>query len=316
MTGDAVARVLARLPRARKSGSRWLAPCPAHQDRTPSLQVAQGDVGALVVCFGGCSPAAIVAALGLTMSDLWDDAGERTGWRPAPAPARPVERDEAPTRPEGAADLWRRSGRVWDSPAACAWLRGRGIDPAAVEDADLARTLPAEGALPSWARCRGRDWCETGHALVVPMHDHAGELATVHARFIGADPGDLPKSLTPAGASNRGVVMACPLGRLLLAGEARDWPRLLVVVVEGVPDYLAAVAQHSDADEDAPAVLGIVGGGRAGSWSADLAARIPAHAEVVLAVDPDEAGERYAEAIRATLPGREVRRWTPRRAAA
>lgn len=313
MTGDAVARVLARLPRARKSGSRWLAPCPAHEDRSPSLQIAPGDGCALVVCFAGCSAEAIVAALGLRMTDLYDDAGERTGWRPAPAPARPAERVEAPARPDGAADLWRRCGRVWDSPQACTWLRSRGIDPAAVEDGDLARVLPADGALPSWARCRGLTWRESDHLLVVPMFDHLGALVGLRARYIGTAPTDWPKSLGPAGASSKGTVFGDHLGRLLLAGmvTAEEWPALRVLVVEGEVDHLTAAAQFSDADANAPAVLGVV----AGSWSASLAARVPLHAQAVIATDPDPAGDRYAIDIAATLAGRIVRRWSPREVA-
>lgn len=313
MTGDALTRVLARLPRARKSGPRWMFPCPAHQDGTASGQLAQGDGRALLHCFAGCSVEAIVAALNLELADLFDDKGERDpfAWQPAPAPVRPVER-EAPKRPEGAADLWARCSRVWDSPAACAWLRSRGIDPAAVEDADLARALPATGALPSWATFQRRTWRETGHLLVVPMFDHLGELVSLHSRYIGDGATDAPKSLTPAGSSNRGAVMADALGRLLLAGEAAAWPHLRVVVVEGVPDHLAAAAQASDADEDAPAVVGIV----SGSWSAEIASRIPPGTAVALATDPDEAGEKYAQEIAATLAGRVVRRWRPRGVAA
>lgn len=319
MTGDAVARVLARLPRARRNGRRWMAPCPAHEDRSPSLQVAPADDRVLLKCFAGCSAEAVVAALGLAVADLFDDAGEREAWRPSstamqktgllmPAPREP----ELMRRPVGAADLWARCSRVWGSPAACAWLRSRGSDPAAVEDGDLARVLPATGALPPWATFGRRTWRDTGHLLAVPMFDHLGELVTLHARHIGADPGELPKSLTPAGSSNRGAVMADALGRLLLAGEAREWPRLLVAVAEGVPDWLALCSHYSDADEDATAVLGIV----AGSWTSDLAARIPAGAVVTLATDADPAGEKYAQRIAETLHGRELRRWTPPRAAA
>ena len=47
----------------RRSGDGWVAPCPAHDDRTPSLSI--GDrAGKLVVhCHAGCSQAAVIAAL-------------------------------------------------------------------------------------------------------------------------------------------------------------------------------------------------------------------------------------------------------------
>lgn len=69
---------LARLEAAlRAAGSRpggrgtWQ--CPAHEDRTPSLSVGEGAHGAVIHCHAGCAPEAIVAALGLAMSDLYDD---------------------------------------------------------------------------------------------------------------------------------------------------------------------------------------------------------------------------------------------------
>lgn len=68
MTGPAI---LDRLGQVRRSGSGWVARCPAHQDRQPSLTVAWGRDGrTLVHCHAGCPLGAIVAALGLTLADL------------------------------------------------------------------------------------------------------------------------------------------------------------------------------------------------------------------------------------------------------
>ena len=62
---------LARLEKVRKSGNGWLACCPAHEDRSPSLAVAIGHSGGIVVkCFAECSPESVVDALGLRLSDL------------------------------------------------------------------------------------------------------------------------------------------------------------------------------------------------------------------------------------------------------
>jgi len=53
------------------SGGRYSCRCPAHEDRNPSLSVGLGDDGgALVFCHAGCTPEAIVSALGLTLADL------------------------------------------------------------------------------------------------------------------------------------------------------------------------------------------------------------------------------------------------------
>jgi hypothetical protein len=65
---------LARLDRVRKSGNGWTARCPAHDDRTASLSIADGDDGRVLVhCFAGCAVADIVAAVGLTLADLFPE---------------------------------------------------------------------------------------------------------------------------------------------------------------------------------------------------------------------------------------------------
>lgn len=64
--------VLGRVDRPRRSGRGWAARCPAHDDRSPSLAIAQADDGrVLLLCFAGCAPESIVTALGLRMADLF-----------------------------------------------------------------------------------------------------------------------------------------------------------------------------------------------------------------------------------------------------
>jgi hypothetical protein len=55
-------------------GARWIARCPAHDDHTASLSIDVGDDGRVLVnCFAGCAAEAIVAAIGLTMADLFSE---------------------------------------------------------------------------------------------------------------------------------------------------------------------------------------------------------------------------------------------------
>jgi hypothetical protein len=77
---------LARLERVKRTGTgRYLAKCPAHPDRSPSLSVMVLDDGRLLVhCFSGCDVSAVVSALGLSLADLFPDRPENT----APAPKR------------------------------------------------------------------------------------------------------------------------------------------------------------------------------------------------------------------------------------
>ncbi|MCU7933053.1 MAG: hypothetical protein KZQ90_19845 [Candidatus Thiodiazotropha sp. (ex Codakia rugifera)] len=69
--------VINRLEKVRSVGSgRYLSRCPAHEDRSPSLSVSEGDDGRVLIrCFAGCGVPDIVAALGLEMKDLFHKDG-------------------------------------------------------------------------------------------------------------------------------------------------------------------------------------------------------------------------------------------------
>ncbi|WP_298159799.1 CHC2 zinc finger domain-containing protein [Ferrovum sp.] len=70
---DPAAKILERLQKVRRTGAgRWIACCPAHDDRSPSLAVREADGGRVLIhCFGGCSVQEVVGALGLELGDLF-----------------------------------------------------------------------------------------------------------------------------------------------------------------------------------------------------------------------------------------------------
>jgi hypothetical protein len=66
------AEQLAERLHARHSGAGWIARCPAHQDRSPSLSIREGDDGRVLLhCFGGCPPETILGTIDLTIRDLF-----------------------------------------------------------------------------------------------------------------------------------------------------------------------------------------------------------------------------------------------------
>src|SRR4029450_5796404 len=66
---------LRHLSSAKKPGDQWLARCPAHDDRTASLAVREGDDGRVLVhCHAGCTTDAVLAALGLDETARFDEA--------------------------------------------------------------------------------------------------------------------------------------------------------------------------------------------------------------------------------------------------
>ena len=67
-----VNNLLSRLDKVRSTGNgKYLACCPAHPDRSPSLAIKQTDDEKLLLhCFSGCSVVDILGAIGLELSDL------------------------------------------------------------------------------------------------------------------------------------------------------------------------------------------------------------------------------------------------------
>lgn len=58
----------------RTSRQSWVACCPAHEDKSPSLTIREKDDGRVLVhCFGGCSVEEILGAVGLTFDALFPD---------------------------------------------------------------------------------------------------------------------------------------------------------------------------------------------------------------------------------------------------
>jgi hypothetical protein len=63
------------LDRPRQTNRGWIACCPSHKDRHPSLAITDGERGLLVKCWAGCAVEDITEAMGLSVKDLFYDAG-------------------------------------------------------------------------------------------------------------------------------------------------------------------------------------------------------------------------------------------------
>lgn len=207
------------------------------------------------------------------------------------------------------------------------WLEnaehGRGLSCRQLAALDLARAMPLDPDAypwPSWI-----PWLILGRAawlrryrLAVPMYDATGALRSLRFRAVTAEREvvdgvlrwrrveveDKLKALAPKGTTVRGLALADPVGRALLAGELASAPwNGTVVVTEGEPDALTwSTRQRRGMAPDSRtwAVLGVVNG----SWTDGLAARVPTGAKVALRTHADAMGNRYAERVRGTLAGR------------
>lgn len=71
--------IVSRLAKVKGRNGAWTACCPAHDDKGPSLAIREQDGKVLLHCFAGCTPDAVLGALGLDMTELfpprpaWED---------------------------------------------------------------------------------------------------------------------------------------------------------------------------------------------------------------------------------------------------
>ncbi|MFN7996332.1 MAG: CHC2 zinc finger domain-containing protein [Bryobacteraceae bacterium] len=126
MTAETIARAL----NGRKSGRGWMARCPVHADKGPSLSIAEGAGKPVVHCFGGCPQAAVIGEL--RARGLWSEP-ERI-WTPA------ERRDWAKER----------RGIAQNLPAARSWRRSAvALAEAVLQDLKSALIDPIADAEPS-----------------------------------------------------------------------------------------------------------------------------------------------------------------------
>ena len=286
---DPVARVLERLDGARRAGRGWIARCPGHDDRSPSLSITQGDDGrVLVKCFAGCSTEAVAAAIELRLPDLFADANRRDTYHPpAPSPTRSARPKTVPPSP---AALGALIADLSLGPLGEAELRRRGIEP------ELGRAYGLRSAETGADRALVRHhlagwwpahWSPA--ALVIPYMTEAEHVAHVRLRRLDGD--TRPRYLCPPGGA----------ARIPWRLEALGAPRPLeLVVVEGELDALVLVSRGIEA---------IATGGAAPGPDVlyGVVSRADECARLVIWSDDDKAGDTLAEKLTQLLADR----WGP-----
>lgn len=92
---------------SRKGDTSSMAQCPAHDDNNPSLEITKTDGKTLLKDHGGCDTEAVVAALGLSMADLYDDDKRRGNNHDKPVGRRARRSTTNRTMTKS---TWRRAG--------------------------------------------------------------------------------------------------------------------------------------------------------------------------------------------------------------
>ena len=109
---NASGRILPLLECVRHVGKdKWIARCPAHDDRTPSLTITQSHDRALITCWAGCRSKDIASAIGQTLADWFDEPRTRSRSRDLSAERR--------RRAYAGLEGWRQ----WTLNKTCAALR-------------------------------------------------------------------------------------------------------------------------------------------------------------------------------------------------
>jgi DNA primase len=206
MTAEAIAKSLG----GRKAGTAWMARCPAHDDRAPSLSIADAiDGKVLVRCHAGCDQQDVIAAL--RARGVWD-ADERRPIRFARKPdsvPSPETDTDSMRRMEAALALWRGAQSAKGTPIET-YLRSRGLTipiPPSIRF-HMGLKHPSGGIWPAMV------------ALVT--HGADGRPIGIHRTFLARD-GVGKAPVNPArmmfGPCRAGAVRLGPAGDMLMVGE-------------------------------------------------------------------------------------------------
>ncbi len=162
-----ITQFLALFPVVKDTKKGWDVNCPAHDDHHPSLGVMEGDGGRIVLnCLAHCETQDIVAALGLTMSDLFPETLLNGHARPVRLPPmKPSPLKLAFAYELHAYDLRQRAQAILE-------MAGRCADCDTWTDAD--RELAMKAVHPAYVCLDRARFCED-------YADHLREVAHVAA---------------------------------------------------------------------------------------------------------------------------------------
>jgi hypothetical protein len=225
MTAVEIARVLGA---ARRSGGPWWScRCPAHDDRSPSLSLRDGDHGLIVHCWAGCDPCEVLAELrrlGLLSNDRRD--------YPWYAKDRADDSHDRERRTEIARRIWNAAKDARGTPVE-RYLRSRGI------------IVPPPLFLRWMASCKHGPTEADLPALVGKVVNLDGELVAVHRIFLlpngtgkaALDPQFQKMSLGPTAGGTVRLGLLDP-NRALIVGEGIE-NTLSLMQLRGLPGWSA-----------------------------------------------------------------------------
>jgi hypothetical protein len=272
MTAEAIAKALG----GRKAGAAWMARCPAHDDRAPSLSIADARDGKVLVrCHAGCDQRDVITAL--RARGAWDADAQRptrVNRKPdRPLPAKPD--GNAIKRTEAALAIW-RGARSAGETLVETYLRSRGV------------TIPIQPSIRFHTGLKHPSGSTWPAMVALVTHGAEGEPVGIHRTFLARD----GRSKAPV-KPEKMMLGPCRGGAVHLA-EPDD----VLLVGEGIETCLAAMQASG---RPAWAALST-----SGLRSLDLPNAVR---DVVVLADGDDPGEAAAQdcAWRWKREGRRVR---------
>ncbi|MFB9985328.1 toprim domain-containing protein [Mesorhizobium kowhaii] len=270
MTAETIARALG----GHRVGATWMARCPVHDDRSPSLSISAGKDGKILVCcHAGCDQRDVIAAL--RAIGAWESRTRHATRFRSPTDRRVPEDPDVLKRTEAALAIWQAS-QLADGTPIETYLRSR----------DLVLSVPASLRFHAGLKHRSGGVWPAMVALVT--HGVTESEIAVHRTFLARDrngkaPVDPAKMML--GPCRGGAVRLGELGPVLMVGE-------------GIETCLAAMQATGNAAWAALSTSGL--------RSLDLP---PAVRDVIILADGDEPGEAAAQdcARRWKREGRRIR---------
>ena len=272
MTAESIAKALG----GHRAGASWMARCPAHEDRKPSLSISAGRDGKVLVrCHAGCDQRDVIAIL--RQRGLWETPRKsrgRFGRKRKDIVSDKPEAD-ARKRSEMALAIWRASQPAEGTPVA-AYLRSRGL------------ALPASSDLRFHRGLRHPSGAFWPAMVALVTHGETGVAIAIHRTFLARDGGG--KALVDR---QKMMLGPCRGGAVRLAA-----PGDVLMVGEGIETCLSAMQATGHSAWAALSTSGL--------RTLDLPADVR---DVIVLADGDEPGEAAARdcALRWKREGRRVR---------
>ena len=207
-------RLLSRFPRVRRSGAGWVAQCPAHDDRMPSLSISLGSEGRLLLyCHAGCRFNDILRASGLSRDELFINGA-----------MRPWDTREA--RIAAARLLWDRTKCALGTLVEV-YFRSRGI------------TIPPPPPIRFTPLLKNSQFGWPFPAMLAGIQYAGGEFAAVQVTWLAADGSDkapVEVARKTFGPARGGAVRLAQAGELLAIAEGIE-TALSVQQATGIPTW-------------------------------------------------------------------------------